>query len=39
MWIAVPPAKSSASMRLAIQPPTVLPSSLLKANTQWATGK
>ncbi len=35
MWTAVPPAKSSALSRSAIQPP--LPSS--KKKTQWATGK
>src|SRR6478735_9018193 len=39
MWTAVPPAKSMALMPLAIQPPTVLPSAELNANTQWAMGK
>src|SRR6202008_3310080 len=38
MCTAVPPAKSSAARLLAIQPPT-WPESVLKSNTQCATGK
>ncbi len=39
MWMAVPPAKSNALSWLAIQPPTVEPSSAENAKTQCATGE